>query len=112
MEQYQGKFPLWLNPIQVLILPISEKFHAYAQKLVRKLKQKEFRVIIDDRAEKLSLKIKQVYDKKIPYYVVIGEEEVTNNQITYSDIFHKIKNQKTSIKSFIKELKNQIINFM
>ena len=82
LEHYAGNFPLWLSPKQISILPISDKFLAYAESVAATLKAKGFRVKLDERAEKIGKKIRDAEMMKIPYMTVIGEKEVENQQIS------------------------------
>ena len=82
LEHYAGNFPLWLSPKQISILPISDKFLEYAEKVAATLKSKGFRVKMDERAEKIGKKIRDAEMMKIPYMTVIGEKEVENQQIS------------------------------
>ncbi|MDR3338890.1 MAG: threonine--tRNA ligase [Candidatus Symbiothrix sp.] len=82
IEHTAGKFPLWLVPDQAVILPISEKFNAYAEMVAKDLKKQGVRVIIDDRNEKIGRKIRDNELKKIPYLLVVGEKELENNEIS------------------------------
>ena len=75
-EHYAGKFPTWLAPIQVTILPISDKFNAYGYEIKNELEKDGIRVGIDDRAEKVGYKIREARLKRIPYMLIIGEKEV------------------------------------
>jgi threonyl-tRNA synthetase len=82
IEHTGGKFPLWLTPEQVVILPISEKYNDYAQKVAAYLEEKDIRVIIDDRNEKIGRKIRDNELKKIPYMLIVGEKEAENDEIS------------------------------
>ncbi len=75
IEHCNGNFPLWLNPEQVIILPISEKYVEYAYKVERELKNYDIRALIDERNEKTSRKIRDAEVSKIPYMVIVGEKE-------------------------------------
>lgn len=75
LEHYAGKFPLWLAPVQVKILPISDKFADYGKTLLNKLKKADIRAEIDDRNEKIGKKIRDTELAKVPYMLVIGEKE-------------------------------------
>ena len=75
IEHTGGKFPLWLTPDQVAILPISEKFNDYAEQVKKELEQYDVRCIIDDRNEKIGRKIRDNEVKHIPYMLVVGEKE-------------------------------------
>jgi len=82
IEHTGGKFPLWLTPDQVVILPISEKFHDYAEKVAENLNNSEIRTIIDKRNEKIGRKIRDNELKRIPYLLIIGEQEVNNGLVS------------------------------
>ncbi|MCF6241104.1 MAG: threonine--tRNA ligase [Bacteroidales bacterium] len=81
IEHTAGKFPLWLTPDQAVILPISEKFNDYAKKVLNILKNYDIRTLIDDRNEKIGKKIRDNELKKIPYLLIVGEQEVENEEI-------------------------------
>lgn len=82
LEHYAGKFPVWLAPLQVKILPISDKFLDYAQAVKAKLRRAGVRVEIDDRSEKIGKKIRDTELMRVPYMLVIGEKEVAENQLS------------------------------
>ncbi|MGB0429913.1 MAG: threonine--tRNA ligase, partial [Bacteroidia bacterium] len=75
-EHCAGEFPLWLTPEQGIILPISDKFMEYAEKVLHELNKYDIRVSIDERAEKIGKKIRDAEIKKVPYMLIIGEKEV------------------------------------
>ena len=81
IEHCGGKFPLWLTPTQVKILPISDKNQAYAEKVAELLKNAEIRAEIDDRSEKIGKKIRETELAKIPYMLVLGEKEVAESKV-------------------------------
>lgn len=82
IEHYAGAFPLWLSPVQVRVLPISEKFNDYAGEVLEKLKEEEIRAEIDDSNESLGKKIREAKMQKIPYLLVIGEKEASAKEVT------------------------------
>jgi len=82
LEHYAGKFPVWLAPLQVKILPISDKFMPYAQEVFAELKKAGVRVEIDDRNEKIGKKIRDTEIMKVPYMLVIGEKEVAESMLS------------------------------
>ena len=82
IEHYAGKFPVWLAPTQVIILPISDKYNDYANEVKKALFAKGIRVDIDDRAEKTGFKIREAQLQKIPYMVVVGEKEASENKVS------------------------------
>jgi threonyl-tRNA synthetase len=81
LEHYAGKLPTWLAPLQVKVLPISEKFMDYAKDVLHKLKKADIRAEIDDRSEKIGRKIRDTELMKVPYMLVIGEKEVAENKV-------------------------------
>ena len=81
LEHYAGKFPLWLAPVQVKILPISDKFKPYAENVLNQLKIADIRAEIDDRSEKIGKKIRDTELLKIPYMLVIGEKEMNEEAV-------------------------------
>ena len=81
IEHTAGKFPLWLTPDQVVVLPISEKFNGYANQVAETLKAQDIRVIVDDRNEKIGRKIRDNELKRIPYMLVVGEKEAENGEV-------------------------------
>lgn len=82
IEHTGGNFPLWLTPEQVIILPISEKYHIYAKKVSQVLENSEIRTLIDERAEKIGRKIRDAEVSKIPFMVIVGEEEEKDNKLS------------------------------
>ncbi len=82
LEHYAGKFPTWIAPLQVKILPISDKFMDYANKVVQHLKKADIRAEIDDRNEKIGKKIRDTELLKVPYMLVIGEKEMNEEQVS------------------------------
>ena len=82
LEHTAGRLPLWLAPDQVIILPISEKFNDYAQKVVGFLNNYDIRTLFDDRNEKIGRKIRDNELKKIPYLLVVGEKEEAENTVS------------------------------
>lgn len=107
IENTAGEFPLWLVPDQVVVLPISEKFKDYAEKICQLLKNNEIRTLIDERSEKIGKKIRDNELKKIPYLVIIGEKEEITNTISVRK--HKEGDKGTfSIDEFVKMINHEI----
>ena len=82
IEQYAGKFPVWLAPTQVKILPISDKYMDYANEVKKSLFDAGVRVEMDDRAEKIGFKIREAQLQKVPYMLVVGEKEAEANAVS------------------------------
>ena len=75
IEHYAGKFPTWLSPVQVKILPISDKFNDYARETMKKLQHAGLRCEMDQRTEKIGYKIREARMERVPYILVVGEKE-------------------------------------
>ncbi|RBP06623.1 threonine--tRNA ligase [Rossellomorea aquimaris] len=82
IEHFGGDFPLWLAPHQVKILPISDAHIQYAQEVKSQLEREGFRVEVDDRVEKVGLKIREAEMQKVPYMMVIGDKEIESNAVS------------------------------
>ena len=82
LEHTAGRFPLWLAPDQVVILPISEKFNDYAYEVAKQLETSDIRAIVDDRNEKIGRKIRDNELKRIPYLLIVGEKEAQNAEVS------------------------------
>ena len=82
IEHYAGKFPMWLAPVQVKLLPVSEKYFAYGQQVCEQLKAKGLRVEMDKRNEKLGYKIREARMDKVPYMLILGEKEQANATVS------------------------------
>ena len=82
LEHCAGDFPLWLTPDQVMILPVSEKYHEYAERLNEMLKRNEIRTLIDMRSEKIGRKIRDAEMKKVPYMLIVGEKEMNETSVS------------------------------
>ena len=81
IEKYAGAFPTWMSPVQVKILPISDKYNEYADKVAASLREKSVRVETDFRAEKIGYKIREARLERTPYILVVGEQEAENNTV-------------------------------
>jgi len=81
LEHYAGKFPVWLAPVQVKVLPISDKFLDYAKSVADKLKKSDIRAEVDDRNEKIGKKIRDTELMRVPYMLVVGEKEMNENKV-------------------------------
>jgi threonyl-tRNA synthetase len=101
--------PPWLAPVQVIVLPISEKFYNYAAKAFNILKDKGYRIEMDNRVESLSKKIRQSELRKIPYMIIVGEKEEQTDSITIrKKIGEDIKN--INLHAFIEMLDDVVKN--
>ncbi|MBO7233252.1 MAG: threonine--tRNA ligase [Bacteroidales bacterium] len=82
IEHTAGKFPLWLTPDQVVVMPISEKYNDYAKEVAKTLNKQDIRTFVDDRNEKIGKKIRDNELKRIPYLLIVGEKEMENNEVS------------------------------
>ena len=82
IEHTGGKFPLWLNPEQYIILPLSEQFNEYAQEVLKLLKNYDIRGLVDERAEKIGRKIRDAELNKIPFMLIVGEKETKEKMVS------------------------------
>ena len=82
LEHTGGNFPLWLTPEQVTILPISEKYQKYTEKVLTLLENSEIRALVDNRSEKTGRKIRDAEVNKIPYMVIVGEKEEQDGTVS------------------------------
>ena len=110
IEHYAGKFPLWLAPVQVKVLPISDKFAEYGASVMAELQKQGIRCEIDNRDEKIGYKIREAQLGKVPYMVVVGQKEVESNLVTI-----RRRDESTqegySIQEFVQLLNNEIEGF-
>lgn len=82
IEHFAGKFPLWLSPVQVKVLPVSEKYRDYARKVEMALKKEGLRCETDGRAEKIGYKIRTAQLEKIPYMLIVGGKEAEAGSVS------------------------------
>ena len=109
IEHYGGAFPTWLAPTQVVIIPVSQNFSDYAEKIEAKLKEKNIKVSIDARNEKIGYKIRESETQKIPYMLIVGEKEVESETISIRK--HKEGDLGTfKIEEFISNIVTEIEN--
>jgi threonyl-tRNA synthetase len=108
LEHYAGKFPLWLAPLQVRILPISDRFLDYAQSLLQSLKNADIRTSIDDRSEKINKKIRDTELARTPYMLIVGEKEFNDNKVSVRRQGKGDQGIRT-IDEFIKEVREEIV---
>ncbi len=82
IEHYAGAFPVWLSPVQVKIIPVADRHLEHAGKIMAGLKSHGIRVEVDDRSERMNLKIRQAQLEKIPYMLIVGDKEVADNSVS------------------------------
>ncbi len=82
IEHFAGQFPTWLSPVQVKVLPISEKFADYANQVAKQLDAENIRVEVDHRAEKIGYKIREARNERVPYIIVVGEKDQEANKVS------------------------------
>lgn len=82
IEHYGGAFPLWLSPVQIRLMPITDEQNSHAGEILKRLQEEGFRVELDDRNEKINFKIREAEEEKIPYMLIIGKKEVAENSVS------------------------------
>jgi len=110
IEHFAGNFPLWLAPVQAMIIPISDKFHEYASSVYDKLKDNNIRVEIDTRSEKMGAKIRNAELSRIPIMIIIGEKEEKDNSVSIRRKFfgnQGVMKSEDFIDSIVKEVTNR-----
>ncbi len=107
IEHFAGAFPTWLAPVQVKVLPISDKYMDYAQKVLDELNNSGVRAEIDTRAEKIGYKIREAQMKKIPYMLVVGAKEEEDGLVSVRSRFEGDEGQKT-LSDFLAAIKMEI----
>ena len=108
IEHYAGKFPVWLSPVQVKILPVSDKYKDYANEIKSTFQNQNIRVELDNRDEKLGYKIREARMDKVPYMIIVGEKEQNNHSISVRQRSDEAQNQEMgemSLDEFIRILK-------
>jgi threonyl-tRNA synthetase len=108
IEHTAGKFPLWLTPDQVIILPISEKYQNYAEKVLSFLNNSEIRAQIDDRSEKTGKKIRDAEVRRIPYMLIVGEQEEAEDTVAVRKQGEGDKGKMT-LKAFVEFVNDEIL---
>tara|TARA_B100001142_G_scaffold319778_2_gene363747 strand:+ start:1 stop:738 length:738 start_codon:yes stop_codon:yes gene_type:complete len=109
IEHYAGNFPLWLAPVQMVIIAISDKFNDYANSVYDELKNRNIRVTIDQRNEKMGAKIRTAELNRIPIMIILGEQEVSNNTISVRRK-HQGNLGSLDLKTFIDSIENEVNN--
>ena len=107
IEKYEGKFPTWLCPEQVRVLPISEKYADYAASVAAELKKNGVLVTVDNRSEKIGYKIRETRLAKVPYMLVVGQKEEEEKLVSVRSRFAGDEGQKT-LDTFIAEITKEI----
>lgn len=107
VEHYAGAFPTWLSPTQVMIIPIADRHIEYGQELLDKLDKAGVRVELDSRSEKMQAKIRDAQTQKVPYMLILGDQEVENQQISVRKRSGENANN-LAVEEFIEQLKLEI----
>ncbi|WP_097003078.1 threonine--tRNA ligase [Lacrimispora amygdalina] len=107
IEHYAGKFPLWLAPVQVKVLPISDRFFSYGEEVMHALKKNGIRCEIDSRNEKIGYKIREAQLDKVPYMVVVGQKEMESGTVSVRKSDSKDLEQ-MEMSEFIERLKSEM----
>ena len=108
IEHFAGAFPMWLAPVQLRVIPVKNEFHLdYAKEVVDMLAKKGFRVELDDRDEKLGYRIREAQMKKIPYQLVLGNQERDEKTVTYREYGHQ-KQTTLPVDDFIAMIEEEV----
>lgn len=107
IEKYAGKFPTWLCPEQVRVLPISEKYEAYAAKVLKELQARDIDAAVDNRSEKIGFKIREARLAKVPYMLVVGEKEEADGLVSVRSRYAGDEGQKP-LSEFIEQICEEI----
>jgi len=107
IEKYAGKFPTWLCPEQVRVLPISEKYEAYAEKVLKELQARDIDATADNRSEKIGFKIREARLAKVPYMLVVGQQEEERGLVSVRSRFAGDEGQK-SLTEFLDQICEEI----
>ncbi len=107
LEHFAGAFPLWLSPVQIAIIPVSEKYNSYAKKIYSRLSTNNIRVEISDESATLGKRISDAEKQKIPYMLVVGEREVRSESVNIRKRDEK-KQEVMKVDEFIKKIKKEI----
>ncbi|MFH1306967.1 MAG: threonine--tRNA ligase [Candidatus Micrarchaeota archaeon] len=106
IEHYAGKFPIWLSPVQIALLPLADEFKDYSNILAMKLKEKGFRVMVNEKAETINAKIRDAQMQKIPYMLVIGKRESEGGELQIRQ--RNGKQFKMKVGEFIKHVEEMV----
>ena len=112
IEKYAGMFPTWLCPEQVRVIPISEKFNAYADKVEAQMKEEGIRCSVDRRSEKMGYKIREARLERVPYMLVVGAKEEEENKVSVRSRFagdEGVKDLSEFIDAICKEIRTKEI---
>ncbi len=107
IEHYAGAFPIWLAPVQAVVIPIAERHQEYGRQVVEKLAAAGLRVDLDDRNEKMGYKIREAQTQKVPYMLVVGDKEVQSGQVSVRNRFQGDEGAQ-SLESFLDKIKEFI----
>jgi threonyl-tRNA synthetase len=107
-EHYAGAFPVWLAPVQVRVLPISERHHEYAKNLVSRLNELDIRAESDERKEKINYKIREAQTEKIPFTLVVGDREAELNSVAVRRYGQGDAGEKMTVNEFIELIQDDI----
>ncbi|MBU4351878.1 MAG: threonine--tRNA ligase [Nanoarchaeota archaeon] len=107
VEHYAGKFPLWLSPVQVKLLPIADRHVEFCKKVLEKMKESGLRVELDDKAETTNKKVRNAQVQQVNYILVIGDNEIKNKTVNVRTRDNKVHGEK-KVDAFIKELLSEV----
>lgn len=109
IEHFAGKFPVWLSPVQVKVLPVSDKISSYAESVVKVLSDISIRVELDNRDEKIGYKIREARNERVPYMIILGEKEQSNGTVTVR-CRKEVEQSTVVLYEFISRIREEIQN--
>ena len=110
LEETKGQLPTWLSPVQVKVIPVNPEFQGeYAKEVTEMLKENDIRAELDDRNEKLGYRLREAQTEKVPFTLILGDQEKENATISYR-LFGQKDTTTVSKEEFIKLIKEEIIN--
>ena len=109
VEHYQGKFPVWLSPLQVMVLPISDENSKYAEAVLNKLKESGLRTELDQESSTIQYKIRNAQLQKVPYMLVVVKKEEENKTVAVRSRDGKV-NYGVKLEDFVENLRKEILN--
>jgi threonyl-tRNA synthetase len=107
IEHYAGAFPVWLSPIQVVIIPIASRHLRYGQSIIKKLKEENIRIKLDNRSETVQAKIRDAELEKIPFMLILGDKEMKKKKVSVRQRSKGNLGQMT-LKKFVEKLNKEI----
>ena len=111
IELYKGAFPTWLAPTQAIIIPVNNEIHAdYAWEIKKRLQEKGLRIVVDESNEKMGYKIRQAQTRKVPYQIVVGDQEMADGTVNIRR-YGSTDTEVISLDQFIENIQEDVANY-